>query len=722
MEYDTDPGNARPANDPPAAERPQEIFSVRLTMSGTEQEFDDPRAAGEAFFRADPAERPSVIHADGSTARIMARTERHGVHETGEVRYYKSLPASHTPDATFRTGFLEAMESSLGERLAAVDWGTEGRDVDARLDARLKDDLEAFARREPEKAAALWEAHTGETPPGPMLGSVVEAREAEADRTVGMEQTDPEPQPRVLVAGDWVTTDQNVELRPVAVASDRGIHTGYEAVLPGGETELTVSERTFPNSREALRHGWDFYEGNEAGLETAVKRAADRDRDLLEDPDHVPNGLVIEHRAQPEFPRPETAIYAGQDAQLVLTLGRDDASNRDLAERLVADPDFRKVVGEHIPDADTSLGPGRFVDGEDSRGFLPDALLSVTAYGQDSEGQVLAKFPDEGPLSEALAKHLLESPVLADHAAMEREPTNLRENPARAVSLWMDQSNARIEQLPSDAQDGLRSELYGIAREAATAFGLEQQRDEIAAPPRSTLYSTAISATSLAVGAEEVVLLPGAAETLRAGLQAAATEAGIDGARIGRRLETGAANAQEENAWVKSDIADVAARHRLDLSDNTSRSRAAGIVDRFYEEAAELVHAVRTADRSREQNPLIEALGALATTHASQGAVAFRNEEQARNFAEEMKERYGASVLKDMAAGRTDALAKDVPDPAARQAMAAAVISAAKEHSSLGLSAHEAEAAERKLAADARRQEEAPEHVRDRAHPHDLEF
>ena len=32
----------------------------------------------------------------------------------------------------------------------------------------------------------------------------------------------------------------------------------------------------------------------------------------------------------------------------------------------------------------------------------------------------------------------------------------------------------------------------------------------------------------------------------------------------------------------------------------------------------------------------------------------------------EMKERYEASVLKDIAAGRTDALAKDVPDPAVR--------------------------------------------------------
>ena len=89
-----------------------------------------------------------------------------------------------------------------------------------------------------------------------------------------------------------------------------------------------------------------------------------------------------------------------------------------------------------------------------------------------------------------------------------------------------------------------------------------------------------------------------------------------------------------------------------------------------------------------------------------------------------MKERYGASVLKDMAAGRTDALAKDVPDASARQAMAAAVVSAAKEHPSLGLSAHEVEAAERRMAAEAANK--PPEHARapvhDRAHAKDREF
>lgn len=156
MENDINTSAARPETERSDAERsatdrPKEYFSVRLTLSGAAQEFEDPRQAGEAFFRADPTERPSVAHIDGNTARTMARTEIHGVHETGETRYFKSLPDSHTPDAEFRAGFLNAMEASLTERLGKVEWGKDGPAMTERLDTGLRDDLEAFARRAPER-------------------------------------------------------------------------------------------------------------------------------------------------------------------------------------------------------------------------------------------------------------------------------------------------------------------------------------------------------------------------------------------------------------------------------------------------------------------------------------------------------------------------------------------------------------------------------------------
>jgi hypothetical protein len=720
MENDIKAGLARPdteriETERPATERPKEYFSVRLTLSGAAQEFEDPRQAGEAFFRADPVERPSVAHIDGNTARTMARTEIHGDHESGETRYFKSLPDSHAPDAEFRAGFLNAMEASLTERLGKVEWGKDGPAVTERLDTGLRDDLEAFARRAPEKAAALWADHSDTVPPGPTLRAAVQAREEVADREVAAYQDALAEMPPIIATGDWVTTDANVELRPVAVATDRGIHTGYEANLPEGENELTVSERTFPNSREALRHAYDFYEGGEEGLELAVKRATELERALVEEPDQGPEGLVLEHLPQPEFARPETAIYAGDDAQLVLILGRDNENTRDLAERLVADPEFRKVVADHIPDAQATLGAGRFVDGEGSSGFLPDELLAVTSYGRNGGAEILAKFPDEGPLSEALAKHLAQSPVIAGYVEEERQRSEFAADPAQAISTWVAQSTAQIDRLPADRQDDLRAEMQGIAKEAAAAFGLDRERAEIAAPPRSTLYSTSIGATAMVVGGDETAFQNGSAKSLSADLSLTARMAGIDAEKLQSRLETGAANAREEESWVKSDIADVAKRNGFDLGSAQGRSSAAEKVDRFYERAAELIQSARSIEVTRGPDPLLEALGSLARVHASQGSVAFRNENQARDFAEEMKERYGASVLKDIAAGRTEALAKDVPDPAARAAMALAVVSAANEHPSLGLSAHEAEAAERRMVAQVASR--PPEHVR--AHAHD---
>jgi len=706
-----------------APERKKEYFSVRLTFSGSLQEFEDPRLAGEAFFRADPAERPSVTRVDGNTARAMARTELHGTHEGGETRYFKSLPESHAPDVEFRAGFLAAMEASISERLEKVAHVRDGANIVERLDAGLKDDLEAFARRDPEKAASLWSDRTEEPAPGPILQAAVKAREEIVEAEARVDLSAKAETPAVIAAGDWVTTDRDVELRPVAVATDRGLHSGFEAKLPEGETEIRFSERTFASSRDALRHAWDFYEGGKEGLKIAVSRTAMVDRGNGEDMDRAPSGLVLEHREQPEFRQPEIAIYAGEEAQLILTLGRVNESTRNLAEKLVADPEFRKLVAEHIPDAETTLGPGRFEDGQGFQ-FLPDELLVVTSYGRDGGAEVLAKFPDEGPLSEALAKHLAESPVLMGHAEEERQRSDFMADPARAISDWVAQSSAQIDRLPSDRQEHLRAEMQGIAKEAAAAFGLDSEQTGREAPPRSTLYSTTIGPTTLTVGGEETELQTGSVGNLQASLTLSARLAGIDPEKLSKRLETGAANAREEEAWVKSDLSDVAMRHGYDLDNSQGRSAAAERLDRFYERAAEMIQSARSIDLSRAPDPMVEALDKMAKRHAQQGSVAFRNETQARDFAEEMKERYGASVLKDIAAGRTDALAKDVPEASVRQAMATAVISAAKEHPSLGLSAREVETAERRMAADA--VPKPPEHARapvyDRAHAKDREI
>jgi hypothetical protein len=92
----------------------------------------------------------------------------------------------------------------------------------------------------------------------------------------------------------------------------------------------------------------------------------------------------------------------------------------------------------------------------------------------------------------------------------------------------MAQSTAQIDRLPPDRQDDLRAEMQGIAKEAAAAFGLDRESAEIAAPPRSTLYSTSIGASALVVGGDETAFQNGSANSLVADLSLNARLLGID--------------------------------------------------------------------------------------------------------------------------------------------------------------------------------------------------
>lgn len=711
------PDEERQDASPVVGARPEVYFSVRLTLSGQAQDYEDPKEAGAAFFRADPSERPAVTHVDGTRARTMARTELHGLRETGEPRYVKVLPDSHAPDAAFRAGFLEAMEASLTERLGALE-RSEGRPGDRAgpgtwMASDLREDLEAFGRLAPERAAALRAAESGDPAAEPLRSPGSNSREGGTGQDHATDRTTAAPPPAILAAGDWVTTDQDVELRPLAARTEAGIHTGYEARLPDVTEEITISERTFGTEQDALRHAWDFYEGGEAGLESAVASVAALGQGEGADREREPEGLVIEHRPQPEFPRPEAAILAGEDGQLVLTLGRDTESTRDLAERLVADPAFRNLVAEHIPDVEATIGTGRFIDVAGSFGFLPDELLSVTSYARDGSAEVLVKFPDESPLSYSLAHHLRESPVVAAHLETSRAPEAVAPDPARMISDWVVQAGAAIDRLPPELGADLREEMQGIAREAAAAFGIPDEHEKLAATPRSTLYATAIRDSSVVTGGDEVQASPDITASLKFGLAALAAEAGIDPIRLNQRLVTGAKHAQEEEGWVRGDIADVAARHRLDLGDDQARSQAAGLVDRFYDRAADLIHAVRGTEIARETDPLVETLGALAKAHGAQGAVSFRSDDQARDFADAMTERFGTSILRDIASGRTEGLAGDLPDPGIRQALAAAVVAVAQSHPGLGLEVSDGARDAAPAASRTRQDERSSIHARD---------
>lgn len=180
--------DADPKDEPMPSAKPREMLSVYSSVSGKAETFDDPREAGRAFFLADPAERPSVTHLVGNSARTMARTEIHGVHPDGGPKYFKSLPASHAPDAAFREGFLEAMEQSLKERLGQIAAAKDPSQA-FRFDSQLLDDLESFAYRAPGKAALVWSGHSSERPPGPVLKAAVEPYVAGAGRDAAVGRT-----------------------------------------------------------------------------------------------------------------------------------------------------------------------------------------------------------------------------------------------------------------------------------------------------------------------------------------------------------------------------------------------------------------------------------------------------------------------------------------------------------------------------------------------------
>jgi type IV secretion system T-DNA border endonuclease VirD2 len=79
----------------------------------------------------------------------------------------------------------------------------------------------------------------------------------------------------------------------------------------------------------------------------------------------------------------------------------------------------------------------------------------------------------------------------------------------------------------------------------------------------------------------------------------------------------------------------------------------------------------------------------------AEGKVEFRGDAHAERFAAELRARYGAGIVTDLAAGRTDALAQDIGDEAERHRIARAVVSAAKSHVAFGLTLREVAKAER---------------------------
>jgi type IV secretion system T-DNA border endonuclease VirD2 len=196
----------------------------------------------------------------------------------------------------------------------------------------------------------------------------------------------------------------------------------------------------------------------------------------------------------------------------------------------------------------------------------------------------------------------------------------------------------------------------------------------------------------------ETTLRPGAAERLRVEIVAGASAIGLSGERIASRLETGAAHAWEERDWVQSDLLVLAGRRRLDLRDPDQGRRAADELQGFYDRAARTIDLAVTHEAVPENDRLVRTLRSMGRIMQAEGKIEFRGDAHAERFAAELRGRYGEGVVAQLAAGRTDALARDVEDEAERRWIARAVVSAAKSHVAFGLTLREATRSERTLA------------------------
>lgn len=267
---------------------------------------------------------------------------------------------------------------------------------------------------------------------------------------------------------------------------------------------------------------------------------------------------------------------------------------------------------------------------------------------------------------------------------------------------WMKQTEAKIATLSPERQAPLRKELYEIASDVVRTLGDARGAELMREGPKTTLYATEVKAHAVKVGASERELPKPARDHLVTQVRQAAVTAGIEPGVVEARLARPAATAFEERDWIKMDLKSVAARQSLDLGRDEDRTKAAKIVDGFYETAARLIDTARGVERPREDQTLKRALTSMARVHGEQGSVRFENEDQVRLFAADMAQRYGAGVIRDLAQGKDQALAKDIVDPKERLAIARAVVAAAVNHESMGLSLAEARSADRALTERAR--------------------
>lgn len=294
-------------------------------------------------------------------------------------------------------------------------------------------------------------------------------------------------------------------------------------------------------------------------------------------------------------------------------------------------------------------------------------------------------------VEEALRRGRVLQPFPVEAATAERADLD------RHFSGWMAETEAKIRKMPVTERKEMQDELYGYAIEIAKGLGDARGAQLLQMLPQSSLYATGFNGDQLTRGREIVDLQPGATDRLKTDIISKAVSLGLSGERMADRLETGAANAWEERDWVRSDLMTLSGRRRVDLRNPNQSRKVVEVLEGFYDAAAKLIDYARTHEVVPENDRMVRVLGSMGRIMQADGKVEFRSDAHAERFAGELRQRYGAGFVKELAVGQTDALAGDFENVYQRRWIARAVVSAAKSHVAIGLTLSEANRAERDL-------------------------
>ncbi|MCB2134816.1 MAG: hypothetical protein KDE08_02550, partial [Rhodobacteraceae bacterium] len=268
----------------------------------------------------------------------------------------------------------------------------------------------------------------------------------------------------------------------------------------------------------------------------------------------------------------------------------------------------------------------------------------------------------------------------------ETGPAPTRADMRNEVTSWMSEVGDKMGRLSPADQAELKPAFTRIATDALKLLGDDRAAELTGQPPRTELYRTAVREGEVRQGAEATPISREDRDTLMKALTREADSIGLKAEDLDQRLSRGAAHAQEERGWIRADVAVAAKTNGLNFDDPAERSQAARFVDRFYDKAAHLLAEARAVEVEAPDERLRQTLTAMTKIEAEHGKVAFDNDASARAFAEDMKARYGESVMEDLARGKTDRLAGDFADPGERRQIARAVIAVSAAHEEIGVS------------------------------------